>query len=308
MTLQTIANLFRKLKNGLKDTAYLFTDARYKRWVKATALTPSAIAAMKAEIESFSYTPLISVVIPVYNIERHWLERAIQSVLDQVYENWELCIADDASPQPHVREVLNDYIKRDRRIKVKFLETNLGMSGSSNEALALATGEYVALLDHDDELSKDSLFEVVKLLNRHPGAGLIFSDEDKLTMIGQRIRPVRKPGWDPDLFLTYNYLCHLVVCRRELMIEAGGFRKGFEGSQDYDLLLRITELTDKIYHIPKILYHWRMIPGSAAAVVDAKSDSFEKAKQALRDAMQRRGIRATISDGNKIGTFRVKTE
>ncbi|MCP4158383.1 MAG: glycosyltransferase [bacterium] len=261
---------------------------------------------MKKEIDAFEFQPKISVVMPVYDIKQEWLEDAIDSVLNQVYENWELCIADDASPSPHIRVVLEKYLALDKRIKVRFLEKNQGMSGSSNTALSLATGSYIALLDHDDVLSGDSLFETVKLLNSHRDAGIIYSNEDKLTMGGRRMRPVYKTGWDPELFLTYNYFCHLVVLSTELIKKAGGFRKGYEGSQDYDLLLRVTELSDKIYHIPKILYHWRMVPGSAAMVVDAKREAFNKSKQALKDAMQRRGIEAEVTDGKRIGTFKVK--
>jgi hypothetical protein len=161
-------------------------------------------------------------------------------------------------------------------------------------------------MDHDDELSPDALYETVRHLNKHPRLDLVYSDEDKLTMEGKRCKPVFKPKWSPRLFLTYNYLCHLVVCRLDLVREAGGFREGFEGSQDYDLWLRVTELTRNISHIPKVLYHWRMVPGSAASVVDAKREAFEKSRQALREAMDRRGIEADVLDGPKIGTFRVK--
>jgi glycosyltransferase involved in cell wall biosynthesis len=246
--------------------------------------------------------------MPVYNVEQQWLEQAIESIFSQVYQNWELCIADDASPSPHIKEVLNLYKNRGKRVKIKYLESNRGISGASNEALSLTTGQYVALLDHDDVMSRDSLFEIVKLLNAHPEAELIYTDEDKLSMGGLHLRPVFKPDWDPDLLLTYNYICHLLVCKRELVERAGGFRLGFEGSQDYDLLLRMTELTDKIFHIPKVLYHWRMIPGSAAFVVDAKSKAFERAKRALEDALQRRGIRGEVLDGETQGTFRIRRQ
>jgi glycosyltransferase involved in cell wall biosynthesis len=300
----------RIMKNKLKEKwfgipGFNKEDLQYKKWVKENALTDADIEAKKKEIESFSFKPTISVIMPVYNIERQWLENAIESVFNQVYEKWELCIADDASSKPHIKKVLKRWQNYDERVTVKFLETNLGISGASNEALSLATGLYAALMDHDDELSRDSLYEVVRLLNEHPEADIIYTDEDKLTVNGQRLRPVYKPDWDPGLFLTYNYLCHLVVCRRDLVSKVGGFRNGFEGSQDYDLLLRLTEWTDKIFHIPRVLYHWRMIPGSAALVVDAKKQAFEKSKQALRDAMERRGIRAAISDGETIGTFKV---
>jgi len=283
-------------------------DFKYLKQVRKNRITQKKIEAMKREIEAFSFKPLISVIVPVYNVEQQWLERALESVLYQVYANWELCIADDASPASHVKETLERYKNSDERIKVKFLQKNLGISGASNAALALAGGQYVALLDHDDELSRDCLYEVVKCLNAHPGAEILYSDEDKLSMGGLRLRPVYKHGWDPDLFLTYNYLCHLVVCKRELVEKVGGFRKGFEGSQDYDLLLRVTESVagNNIFHIPKVLYHWRMIPGSAASVVDAKSKSFERAKRALEEALERRGIAAKVVEGEPTGTFHVQ--
>ncbi|MCP4215471.1 MAG: glycosyltransferase, partial [bacterium] len=296
--LRIIKAAFRGLKLALQD-------AGYRKQLQKEVPSPQQIEAIKKEIDNFTYTPKISVVVPVYNIEREWLTAALDSVIDQYYPNWELCIADDASPKPHIKGILKEYEKKDNRIKVVYLEKNRGMSGSSNAAMELTTGEYVALLDHDDELSVDSLYEVVKLLQTHREAELIFSDEDKLSMSGKRLRPVRKNGWDPALLLTYNYICHLVVCRTEIMKKAGGFRKGFEGSQDYDLLLRVTEITDNIFHIPKILYHWRMIPGSAAMVVDAKREAFEKSKRALREAMQRRGISAEVIDSHPVGTFKV---
>lgn len=278
----------------------------YRRWLKKHEPTEQEIRQLKKEIDSFEFKPKISIVMPVYNVEKKWLEQAIESVFHQVYQNWELCITDDASPSPHIKEVLNLFRKRDERVKIKFLKTNRGISGASNEALSLAAGQYVALLDHDDVLSRGSLFEIVKLLNVHPEADLIYTDEDKLSMGGLHLRPVFKPDWDPDLFLTYNYICHLVVCKRELIERVGGFRLGFEGTQDYDLLLRLTELTDKIFHIPKVLYHWRMIPGSAASVVDAKPEAFQRAKRALEDALKRRGIRAEVLDGKSKGTFRIR--
>lgn len=301
--LRIAKNRVRTQHYGIGD--YNQADLEYQQLVAVTALTEADITAKKEQMASFSILPKISVVMPVYNIERNWLERAIGSVLEQIYDNWELCIADDASPREEVRQVLKTFAAQDPRIKVVYLSSNLGMSGSSNQALALATGDYVALLDHDDELSRDSLFEVVQCLNQHPDAGIIYSDEDKLTMNGNRVRPVYKGDWDPQLFLTYNYLCHLVVCRRDLMERVGGFRRGFEGSQDYDLLLRLSEITDRIYHIPKVLYHWRMIPGSAAAVVNAKSQSFERAKQALRETLARRHLTGMVTDGEKTGTFKI---
>jgi glycosyltransferase involved in cell wall biosynthesis len=304
--LKAFGNL--KKKKIYELTYFTKEDIKYQKQVRKNRLTEKKINTLETEIESFEFQPKISVVMPVYNVEQKWLEGAIESVFLQVYQNWELCIADDASPSPHIKEVLNLFKNRDERVKIKYSESNRGISGASNEALSLATGQYVALLDHDDVLSGDSLFEIVKLLNAHPEAELIYTDEDKLSMGGLHLRPVFKPDWDPDLFLTYNYICHLVVCKKELVERAGGFRLGFEGSQDYDLLLRLTELTDKIFHIPKVLYHWRMIPGSAAFVVDAKSKAFERGKRALEDALKRRGIRAEVLDSKPKGTFRIRKQ
>jgi hypothetical protein len=304
--LKLFGNLKRKKIYEL--TYFTKEDVKYQKQVRKNRLNEKKIKTLEKEIVSFEFQPKISVVMPVYNVEQKWLEEAIESVFLQVYQYWELCIADDASPSPHIKEVLNFFKDRDERVKIKYLQTNRGISGASNEALSLATGQYVALLDHDDVLSRDSLFELVKFLNIHPEAELIYTDEDKLSMGGLHLRPVFKPDWDPDLFLTYNYICHLVICKRELVEQAGGFRLGFEGSQDYDLLLRLTELTDKIFHIPKVLYHWRMIPGSAAFVVDAKSKAFERAKRALEEALQRRGIRGEVLDGETQGTFRIRRQ
>ncbi len=308
--LKAIFRRFRTMSHNLRDTIfgipdYGWADFRYDRLLLKESPSEQELEEMCREAGEWKYRPKISVVVPVYNISQEILIQAIESVIAQLYDNWELCLSDDASPKKHVKNILKKYDAVDKRIKVKYLKKNRGISGASNEALSLATGEYVALLDHDDELSYDSLYEVVKFLNQHRDADIIYSDEDKLTMGGRRLRPVLKGDWDPDLFLTYNYFCHLVVARRGLIEKAGGFREGFEGSQDYDLLLRITEQTEKIYHIPKILYHWRMIPGSAAMVVDAKKEAFDRSKKALEDAMKRRNINAVITDGPLPGTFKV---
>lgn len=245
-------------------------------------------------------------VTPVYNVEKKWLEKAIDSVLNQRYSGWELCIADDGSTKPHVRFTLGSYAEKDQRVKVRYLKDNQGIAAATNAALSMATGRYIAFLDHDDELHPESLWEIARFLDMHPDTDLIYTDEDKIDLEGRHSEPVIKPGWCPELFLTYNYLCHLVVCRKEVIDKAGRFRKGFDGSQDYDMLLRVTEQTDKIRHIPKILYHWRKLPGSAAYRVDAKKYAFEMSRKALQEAMTRRGIRAKVTNGSAIGHFRIK--
>ncbi|MEB3282275.1 MAG: glycosyltransferase [Lyngbya sp.] len=236
----------------------------------------------------FNVRPLISIIVPVFNPPEAYLRAAIQSVLNQTYSHWELCIADDASTFPYVRTVLEEYAQQDTRIKPIFRTENGHISACSNSALEIATGEFIALLDHDDLLTSDALEEVVRLLNQHPEADMIYSDEDKIDDDNQFREAAYKPDWCPDSFLSRMYTCHLGVYRRLLINEIGGFRIGFEGSQDYDLVLRLTEKTDKIFHIPKILYHWRMHSASASMSQTAKPYAYEAATKALTEAMQRR--------------------
>jgi len=235
------------------------------------------------------YQPLISIIVPVFNPQENYLRAALESVINQTYQHWELCLADDASTHPHVQLILKEYAQKDSRIKIVFREENGHISRASNSALELATGEFIALLDHDDLLTPDALEEVVKLLNQHPVADMIYSDEDKIDDHNQLTEPNYKSEWCPDSFLSRMYTCHLGVYRRSLINEMGGFRVGFEGSQDYDLVLRLTEKTDKIFHIPKILYHWRIHPASASASGEAKPYAYEAAVKALTEAIHRRG-------------------
>ena len=272
-------------------------DEQYQVWLKNNELTEEKLLESRREASQFSYQPMISIVMPVYNTEKKWLGIAIDSVINQVYPNWELCIVDDASTKKGIRKILGDYSAKDNRIKVKYLEENRGISGASNEALAMANGEFVGFLDHDDELTKDALFEVVRLLNRNPKLDLIYSDEDKKDLKGRRVEPFFKPDWSPDLLLSMNYVCHFSVVRKSLIEKIGGFRLGFEGSQDHDLILRVTELTDRIGHILKPLYSWRKVPGSAAALTEAKPYARESAKRALREALNRRGLNGEVLEG-----------
>lgn len=198
--------------------------------------------------------------------------------------------------------------KEGSRIKVKFLPENKGISGNSNEALSLATGEYIGLLDHDDELSPDSLYEAVKYLQNNRDADMVYSDEDKIDMKGNRRDPFFKPDWSQDTFLSCMYTCHFGVYNKKIIDEIGGFRKGYDGSQDYDLVLRVMDKTDSIHHIPKILYHWRTVHGSAASAAGAKSYAYVAAKKALADYMKRNNIKGEISDGFWTGSYRMKRE
>lgn len=280
----------------------------YEIYLKKNKITQTDLNDMRAEIRTFLYNPKISIITPVYNVDEIWLEKAITSVIDQVYQNWELCLVDDASTREHIKKTIARYQGLDQRIKVKYLTENQGISGASNEALSLSTGEFVGLLDNDDELSINALYEIVKLLQQHQDADMIYSDEDHKDIKGRRKGPYFKPDWSPDLFLSNMYTCHFGVYRKQLIDEIGGFRKGFEGSQDYDLVLRLTERTDKIYHIPKILYHWREIPGSTSVKYKEKSYADINARKALNDALLRRKISAEVLTGKYPGFFRIKRE
>jgi glycosyltransferase involved in cell wall biosynthesis len=265
------------------------TETDYQRWQKLHEPRPADYQRMRETVKLLTYRPVISVVVPTYNTPEPFLREAIDSVRNQIYPNWELCIADDASTEPHVREVLEEYAAQDKRIKVVFRQENGHISQSSNSAIELATGEYIALLDHDDVLRPEALYEVVFLLNLHPEADMIYSDEDKIDEVGNRREPFFKPDWCPDSFLGRMYICHLGIYRRSIINQIGGFRVGYEGSQDYDLVLRFTEKTDQIFHIPKILYHWRIHQQSAASGPDAKPYAYTAAQKALTDALERRG-------------------
>lgn len=284
-----IRGLWNYAKQAVSPNSISNTDD-YNHWLEQNRLTEENIKEIKKHIKELSYCPTFSIIVPVYNVEEQWLRKCIQSVLDQLYPYWELCIADDASTKPHVREVLEEYSKLDKRIRVIYRNENGHISAASNSALELATGQFVALLDNDDELAPNALYENAILLNKHPDADMIYSDEDKITEEGVRYQPYFKPDWSPDTFMSSMYTCHLGVYRTELVREIDGFRIGFEGSQDYDLVLRLTEKTKNIYHIPKILYYWRTIAGSTAANPDSKGYAHLAGKKALEEALVRRGV------------------
>ena len=262
-------------------------DPAYQKWLDRHYPHPQKLNKLKNACEKLSYKPLISIIVPIYNPDSEFLRQAIASVEAQVYPNWELCLADDLS-KPYVREILKEY-KQDSRIKVVFRETNGHISHASNSALELATGEYIALLDHDDLLAPHALASVVELLNLHPEADFIYSDEDKVNAQNIHSDPYFKPDWCPDTFLSRMYTCHLGIYRRTLVEEVGNFRPGFEGSQDYDLVLRVTEKTEQIYHLADVLYHWRIHSQSTAAFADAKTYAFDAGQKAIAAALTRRG-------------------
>ncbi|ACK69700.1 glycosyl transferase family 2 [Gloeothece citriformis PCC 7424] len=285
-----------ELKNFKDFSCPKSPNPDYQKWLQKNYPTPWELEQKSRLGNCLKYKPLISVIMPVYNPPENYLREAIESVLNQVYSNWELCIADDASTEPHVKLVLNEYLKQDSRIKVIFRENNGHISKASNSALELATGEFIALLDHDDVLTPHAFYELALLLNSHPEADMIYSDQDYMDDQGQLINPYFKPDWSPDAFLANMYTCHLGLYRHSIVKEIGGFRVGFEGSQDYDLVLRFTEKTERIFHLPDILYHWRTHAASTNINPQAKSYAFIAARKALAEALTRRKEPGAVFD------------
>ena len=279
-------------------------EKSYSTWFTArNALTPRAIAHIRAEIEALVSPPLISIVLPVYNPPRDFIAAAIASVQSQIYENWELCIADDAST-PEVAAILRQLIGDDPRIKLIHLESNLGISGATNQALQLATGEWVGFLDHDDLLDPAALFFVARTLSENPETDVVYTDRDFVTAEGQHVDPYFKPDWSPLALLEHNYIIHFLVVRRALLLELGGLRAEFNGAQDYDLVLRLAERTDRVRHIPEILYSWRRHSGSNSGL--PQPAAFEAGRRAISAALQRRGLNGTVDLVGPSGPYHVR--
>jgi GT2 family glycosyltransferase len=274
----------------------------YSEWIRLyDTLTKEKIEALRKNADKLKEKPLISVLMPTFNTPEKFLHKAIESAINQIYENWELCIADDASTKAHVRNILNEYAQRDSRIKIVFRKNNGHISECSNTALGLASGEFVALLDHDDELRPHSLLRIAQAINNNPHAKVIYSDEDKINSEGERISPYFKPDWNPDLLLAQHYLCHLFCAKRSLVVEAGSFRRGYEGSQDWDLALRVVGLAEdsEIIHIPEILYHWRIHDDSTAGGIENKDYAIKAAKKAVQDHLSRNKVPAEVTISQK---------
>ncbi|RPD87777.1 glycosyltransferase family 2 protein [Luteimonas sp. 100069] len=260
--------------------------------------TPEGIALALDSMPPLDSSPLFSVLLPTYNTDLRWLRACIESLQAQTYGHWELCIADDASPSPDVWELIQSFVVADSRIKAVRRESNGHIAAASNSALLLATGDYIALLDHDDALHPLALQWCALELERNPSWRMLFTDEDKIDEHGRRSDPYFKSDWNPDLFLSQNCVCHLGVYARDLVESIGGFRPGFDGAQDWDLALRATEkLThDQIGHIPKVLYHWRMIEGSTALAPGEKSYAHFAAMRAIQDHFDRTGVSAKVEE------------
>ncbi len=300
-----IDEVSRRLRE--KALAGLDNSVDYADWIDAyDTLDDADRKAIQARIEALPLKPRMSVVMPVYNPPAKFLRRALDTVRSQIYQNWELCIADDASPNPEIATILGEYAQRDARIKYVIRKENGHISAASNTALQLATGELVVLMDHDDEIPEHALYFVLEEHNAHPEAGVIFSDEDKIDEAGARRDPYFKSDWNPDLFYSHNLISHLGVYKTSLVKEVGGFREGYEGSQDYDLALRITEKlpAEGIRHISRVLYHWRAIAGSTARGPDQKNYAEIAARRALQSHFDRIGSKAKIQPGPSGGLHR----
>lgn len=272
------------------------TGSGYAEWVRRyDSFSEQELAQMRNTARQLAETPLISVLMPVYNAPKELLIEAIESVKGQVYTNWQLCIADDASTNPDVRDVLNKYAAEDERIEVVFRPQNGHISEASNNALSIVRGDWFALLDHDDLLRPHALLEVALEIMAHPDTGLIYSDEDKIDGQDKRYDAFFKPDFSLELLRSQNYFNHLTVHRTDLVRSEGGWRKGFEGSQDYDLNLRIIEKLkpSQVRHIPKILYHWRAAEGSTASAGSAKSYAYTAGLRALKEHAERAGLNAS---------------
>ena len=275
----------------------------YKKWIKKNEPSKKEL---KDQIKTkFVNNPKISIVVPIYNTPQKFFNELVKSLQNQTYSNWELCLA-DGSPEP--LKFINKFLKKDDRIKYKIIGENRGISGNTNEALKLATGDFIGLLDHDDLLPTFSLYEVVKAINENPDVEFLYSDEDKLeTKNGPRYGVFFKPDFSPYTLNSANYICHFSVFKKELMDKLEGFRSEYDGSQDFDIVARASELTTNIVHIPKVLYHWRAHKNSTAQNSDSKPYAFEVGKKVIKDHIKRSlDTDVDVTDGLTPGSYEIK--
>lgn len=297
---QSFKNFVSNANNkAIEDIYYdINTTSGYNSWLEENKSVE--------EIHNFKYNPLISIVIPVYNVESIYLEKCLDSVLNQSYTNFEICIADDCSTNKNTIKTLKKYEKKDKRIKIVYREKNGHISEATNSAINISSGEFIGLLDNDDELTPDALYEVVKVLNENKKLDFIYSDEDKIDLNGNYCYPHFKPDWSPDTMYSCNYICHFSVFRKKMLDVVGLYNSDFNGAQDYDLFLRILEKTDNIYHIPKVLYHWRMLETSTALAGSKKDYAYEAGKKAIEASLNRRNIKASVNTLEDIKMYEVR--
>lgn len=282
---------------------YTEEEKIYKKWIMQNEPNKDELKE-QAKIQ-FSINPKISIIVPVYNTPKDFFAELVKSLQNQTYPNWELCLA-DGSPEPI--KYMQEYPIKDSRIKYKIIGENKGISGNTNEALTLATGDFIGLLDHDDLLPKFSLYEIVKAINENPEVEFLYSDEDKLeTNKGPRYGVFFKPDFSPYTLNSANYICHFSIFKKELMDKLGGFRSEYDGSQDFDIVARASELTKNIVHIPKVLYHWRAHKNSTAQNSDSKPYAFEIGKKVIKDHIKRSlDTDVEVTDGLTPGSYEVK--
>lgn len=291
--------------NSIRSRGLIGSAKWYFRRKKEISEPVEDVDQILKEIAAFSFNPLISVAVPVYNVEEKWLEACVSSLQNQYYENWELCLADDASPKSYIRPLLEEYMAKDPRIKVVFREKNGHISEATNSALEIASGDYVGFMDNDDELAPKALYEIVKALNEDQTIDFFYTDEDKITENGKRFNAFYKSNWNPELLLNHNYITHFVVVRKDLLNEIGGLNTEFNGSQDYDFVLRATEKANNIVHIPGIMYHWRAIESSTALNPESKNYAYVAGQRAVKAAVDRRGLDAIVDIGEFYGSYKI---
>jgi len=301
--IRVVKKIFRKIFH-IKDDYERENRRRYIKYMEKNDLTQEEIKRQKEFW--FDFKPKISIVVPMYNTDERFLNELIDSLINQTYHNWELCLADGSEKQ---NEEFKRCYQRDGRIKYEFLNSNKGISGNTNEAIKMTTGEYIGFLDHDDLLSQDSLFEVVDVINKNMNVDFIYTDEDKIDEQGNRFDPYFKPDFSPETLECNNYITHLVIVKKELLDKVGTLNSKFDGAQDFDLVLRITEKTKNILHIPKVLYHWRVHETSTANVADAKPYAYEAGKKVIEEHLKRTGKKGYVEYGNEVpGIYRINYE
>ncbi len=286
-----VRGIRKRLPRGKKSTG---PASEYQEWFEKHRTKASDFERLREESRTFVYRPCISIITPVFNTPLQWLEECVQSVTSQIYQEWELILIDDDSDDPELLKLLPELAARDERIVLTKSEKRRGISGASNRGLELAKGEWIGFLDHDDLLEPDALFQHVKWLQEHRNADLVYSDEDKLTEEGLD-SPIFKPDWSPDYFLSCNYICHFTIVRASVLRLVGGFQSEFDGAQDYDLFLRITERTTRIDHIPRVLYHWRRSAASTADNIRRKPGSLETGRLALEAHLERQAAHGHVA-------------
>ena len=280
-------------------------EVPYGPWYRAYIPTEETLETQRKQ--KFDYSPLISIAVPAYQTPVEFLRQMIESLIVQTYSNWELCIVNASPDNEEMQKVLAEYSAGDSRVRFCNLKENLGIAENTNRAFAMTKGEFVGLLDHDDLLAPNALYEIVKILQDHPQADALYTDEDKVTTeLDEHFQPHLKSDFNLDLLRSNNYICHFFVVRKSIVEKTGGFRKEFDGAQDYDFIFRCTENAGEVLHVPEILYHWRTHKASTADNPASKMYAFEAGKRAIEAHLERTGTKGEVSHTQDLGFYRVK--